>query len=575
MTTKLNKLIHRIVADIARNIWLWVLLLVLSSIVSVLYVKSLSADIVVSIQVQGKFLVALKSILSATLYATFFYIVYILLRCSRFYRLLLLIVYITIYFAEFIIFNVYGMTFNSSTIGAALSSNPGETESFFRILLSPEYLTAPTLTLIFLGIGCWVVYRLGRRQTNIFYQSGVTVSILILSLGGLSSSFGMLKRYQKNIRLYEAAAPLERLFLGFTEYSSELKKIRQSRKQLLARASDLRSLPASEQSPDNVVLIIGESTTRGFMHCYGYPLENTPRLDSLIALGNLFLLDSVVSPAAATRESITASLTMHIPEEGKNWYDYPSLPSILMQAGYRSWWLSNQEKQGQVEISTIAETTDEQCYVSVQSTNHNIGAKHRSYDEAILPYLKSKAKSGGKRIFQIVHLMGTHTLFNERFPETYKHFTPNDIPKNKEFGKRQILADYANAILYNDYIVCEIIRHYEQEASIVIYISDHGQGLYQDPQAPNVFGHLFSEYSLQIPMMIYISPSMCSRTPKLKEQLARARSKRYMTDLISHTICGLLGIQTIYSNPKYELFSPEYMDTRPRIIRSPQGTIRL
>lgn len=116
MTTKLNKLIHRIVADIARNIWLWVLLLALSSIVSVLYVKSLSADIVVSIQVQGKFLVALKSILSATLYATFFYIVYILLRCSRFYRLLLLIVYITIYFAEFIIFNVYGMTFNSSTI---------------------------------------------------------------------------------------------------------------------------------------------------------------------------------------------------------------------------------------------------------------------------------------------------------------------------------------------------------------------------------------------------------------------------------------------------------------------------
>lgn len=220
----------------------------------------------------------------------------------------------------------------------------------------------------------------------------------------------MLKRYQKNIRLYEAAAPLERLFLGFTEYSSELKKIRQSRKQLLAQASDLRSLPASEQSPDNVVLIIGESTTRGFMHCYGYPLKNTPRLDSLIALGNLFLLDSVVSPAAATRESITASLTMYIPEEGKNWYDYPSLPSILMQAGYRSWWLSNQEKQGQVEISTIAETTDEQCYVSVQSTNHNIGAKHRSYDEAILPYLKSKAKSGGKRVFQIVHLMGTHPL---------------------------------------------------------------------------------------------------------------------------------------------------------------------
>lgn len=563
----------RIIASITRDLWLWVLLLALSSIVSILYVDSLSAGIVVSIQVQGKFLVALKSVLSAALYASFFYALYLLLGRSRLYLVLLLTIYVCIYFAELVIFGVYGMTFNSSTIGAALSSNPGETESFFRILFTPEYLTLPVLTLVALGLSSWLISKLRMSSP---YQYAVSFLVLLLSLGGAMFSLGMLKRYQEGVRLYEAAAPIERLFLGLTEYYAELAKIHSSQEKLQAQASDLIALPDSVLAPDNVVLIMGESTTRGFMHCYGYPLENTPRIDSLIALGQLYLMDSVVSPATATRESITASLTMYTPEDGRSWYDYPSLPSILRQAGYHTRWLSNQEKQGQIEISSIAETTDEQCYVSVQSTSHNIGAKRRSYDEAILPYLRSRAYAeDGARIFQIVHLMGTHTLFDERFPEAYKQFTSMDIPQGKTPEQRQILADYANAVLYNDYIVREVIRHYEQEASIVIYTSDHGQGLYQDPSVPNVFGHLFSKYSLQIPMMVYVSPKMYKRNPQLAESLTRARSKRYMTDLLSHTICGLLGIQTKYSKPQYELFSPEYEDTRPRIVHGPQGVIRL
>ncbi len=54
----------------------------------------------------------------------------------------------------------------------------------------------------------------------------------------------------------------------------------------------------------NVILIIGESTQRGYMSLYGYPLSTTPLLDVLKQNGNLVVFDDVISPYAHTDRSI-------------------------------------------------------------------------------------------------------------------------------------------------------------------------------------------------------------------------------------------------------------------------------
>lgn len=573
-----------IAKKIVEHIWVWFLLLALSSVVSLLYIEGASEEIVTTIKLQGKLFVALKSTLSASFYATIFYILYLSLGLNRGYLTLLLLLYGFIYFTDFLIFNVYGMTFNNSTIGAALSTNPDEAEAFFDIILGTEYMAFPIVVLILITGITWVVYYFGKKYISSIIQHiiryGLLVLLLVMFSGGLFATMGTVRRYVQGIIQYETATPIERLYFGYSEYSKEMKALSHAKKSLLAKDKDVVALLERSKMPDNVVLIMGESTSRNFMHCYGYPIHNTPRIDSLIQGGSMYLLDSVVSPAAATRESITASLTMHVTNEGRGgaWYDYPSILSVFSKAGFYTSWLSNQEKQGQFEISTIAETADNRHYVSVQSTMHNINAKRKSYDEVLLPHVQTKGKLKAQTpIFQIIHLMGTHTLFHERYPDSYKRFDAQSIPDKDKYpqDKREILAEYSNAILYNDYVVGEIIDKYKDEASIVIYVSDHGQGLYQDKEAPDVFGHLFSEVSLKIPMFIYVSPQMLQRRPELSEIIPKARSYRYMTDLLSHTICQLVGIETVYSNPKYELFSGKYDFNRPRIVRCPQGVITM
>ena len=49
-----------------------------------------------------------------------------------------------------------------------------------------------------------------------------------------------------------------------------------------------------------VVVVLGESMRRNYMHCYGYPLENTPKQDSLVKTGDLVLFSDAISSAAWT-----------------------------------------------------------------------------------------------------------------------------------------------------------------------------------------------------------------------------------------------------------------------------------
>ena len=45
--------------------------------------------------------------------------------------------------------------------------------------------------------------------------------------------------------------------------------------------------------------------------------------------------------------------------------------------------------------------------------------------------------------------------------------------------RRSILADYDNAVLYNDSIVYQIVKRFENKDAIVIYMPDHGEECYE------------------------------------------------------------------------------------------------
>ena len=322
------------------------------------------------------------------------------------------------------------------------------------------------------------------------------------------------------------------------------------------------------------------------MHCYGYPLENTPYTDSLLQSKELLAFTDVVSPATATILSNTRSLTFFTYEEGlRPWYQFPSLIQVLRQAGYATAWIANQEITGEYSISNLLGRQAD-ILTGNPSFFKGLGGEGVSnrpdlYDEAILPLLyhydnlpDSLRISSPLGLFQVVHLMGSHMTYSERYPEAFARFTPDSLPERKDERKDEIIASYANSLLYTDYIIHEIIQDYRKENALVIYLSDHGDALF-DEDYPELMGHALVPKAVEIPLFVYFSPQLRKERPDLWRQLSHQRDKRILSDLLTHALIDLLGIHTEYTQPRFNFFSATYDDRRQRIVVAPTSSKKM
>ena len=129
-----------------------------------------------------------------------------------------------------------------------------------------------------------------------------------------------------------------------------------------------------------------------------------------------------------------------------------------------------------------------------------------------------------------------------------------------------------NSIYYNDLVVSKIIDHFSSEPSIILYFSDHGQAIYENPQRPDYCEHEVSRPGVTVPLMVYLSPAMRQQHPELYDRVLAVKDRKIMTDLIANSVLGLLGIKMKYYNPRLDFFSPSYDTARRRVIIGYDGT---
>ena len=336
--------------------------------------------------------------------------------------------------------------------------------------------------------------------------------------------------------------------------------------------------------PVNVVLILGESTRAASMHCYGYALPTTPQLDQLHAQKELAVFTDAVSPSNATIASTQAVLTFYTNEQDKaSWHEYPDLVSVMKHGGFTTAWVTNQECSGgpwsvQQLFGSAADTLTGNPY-RLHQTNDMFLSDSLFYDERLLPHLLTveqlsprHRRPGG--LFSVVHLMGSHAGYANRYPASFARFTAKDIPGSLSPSRKEKIAAYDNSVLYNDRVVSDIIKHYSHSRSIVIYVSDHGETLFDDPAHPDFAGHAgntLPENVVRVPFLVYMSPSLRREVPKIWEQILRAQGEPVMTDLLPNTLVAMLGIQTPYTRPELDLFSPRYNANRRRTVIAVDG----
>jgi len=383
--------------------------------------------------------------------------------------------------------------------------------------------------------------------------------------------------------------PLYRL--AFSIYANNL-----ASKQIdsLVSAADKAKIDSCSYTSPTIVLIIGESYGRHHDQQYGYFMETAPRQTKLEKRGNLIKFTDVVSCWNLTSYVFKNVLSMHVMGQKGEWCDYPLFPELFRKAGYHVTFLTNQflpKAKDAIYDFSGGFFLNNPILSKAQFDSRN----DRLYrlDEGLLgcfDEMKRKdefshpveySDSTGAHIVNpnlyIFHLLGQHVTYKTRYPrEQTKFWASSYEDKRPDLSDRQrkILSQYDNACLYNDSIVSEVVRRFENEDAVVIYMPDHGEECYEGNRGficrnhSSAIDYDLARYEFEVPFWIYCSPKYIRSHKVIYKQIKSAKDRRFMTDALPHLLVYLAGIHARDYHKEYNLLSPDYDEKRPRILKA-------
>lgn len=287
----------------------------------------------------------------------------------------------------------------------------------------------------------------------------------------------------------------------------------------------------SDEIKKTYVVIIGESTTKTHMGIYNYYRQTNPLLKRRKSNG-LTVFNNVRSPHTHTITSLREVLTLGDKSSSKIFNN--TIVQLFNKAGFNTYFISNQTPIGKYEttVTLLTKASDTSIFTNVSNTR---------YDAEILSPLKKVLKNDSDNKFIMIHLMGTHSRYINRYPTSFDVF--NDKPRTvfeHELAYKTI-NNYDNAVLYNDFIVDSIIKEIDKEESnaFVVYFSDHGEDVFE---TINLACHTETRGTnpmYKIPFIIWISKKYQTSRPNLSWDI----NKAYNSKNLIFTIADLANIK--------------------------------
>lgn len=326
----------------------------------------------------------------------------------------------------------------------------------------------------------------------------------------------------------------------------------------------------------NIVLIIGESYNRHHASLYGYTKDTTPRQKRRARRGELIPFSDVVSPWNLTSFVFKHLFSLYTVGDEGEWCDYPLFPELFRKAGYHVTFLTNQflpqAKEAVYDFSGGFFLNHPELSENMFDTRNS---RLYRFDAGLLSEYDRLKTENGEHNLIIFHLKGQHVDYRTRYPAERRKFNPEDYDR-PELKKKElrILADYDNAVLYNDSIVDAIIKRFEEQDAVVVYVPDHGEECYEGDV--HFYGRMHSaeitarlaREEFDIPFWIWCSHKYMVGHPGIFNDIVNAKDRRYMTDALPHLLLYLGGINSPHYRESLNVIGREYDEQRPRILKN-------
>jgi len=366
---------------------------------------------------------------------------------------------------------------------------------------------------------------------------------------------------QKLIMKFNKIYPYDMYLVG-KQYYAERTHLRELSEQLASFHFGIT--PKTDTQEEHYMLVLGEAARYDHFHINGYAQQTSPSLDTI---HSLFSLNALYCNANLTGNSLPLMITradvLH-PELGSS---ERTIVEAFQEGHFQTAWLSNQPM---MEYSTRIATASDYHHAAISGLDGGSGEP----DSVLVDWANELFHNHpAPKTFYVLHMLGSHMKYDQRYPLEYKRFTPAIEAKDgysvlSAQNKEKVINTYDNTILYTDHVLGKLIALLRQQKGIraLIYISDHGENLFDDEHKYSVHGtYEGTIYEAHVPCFIWLSEEFMQAYPEKVDALRSNANTQLSADVLFYSLADMGNLEEIMV-PEKSIFSPKLQ---------PQDTIRM
>ncbi len=498
---------------------------------------------------------------------------------SKVVKALAYIVIYVLFTTEITLEWVFGMNISPNVITLFVETNARESKEFLESMLDkPQLWQVPLCVAGMIVLN--IIVEKNRLRVNQWCKGPKTTKVLrgiaiILLVGGVIFSYNYVKLFlcdemnevdEWRSHMRNPDDLVTKVVVSFYDMSIAEKEM----SRVITLAEQVEALPQSASNDSlNVIVVIGESYIREHAALYGYPLQTTPFLSHEQKEGRLFVFTDMVSPYNQTTRVIRNLLSCNSLGHHEDWSSAPPFTAIYKKNGYHVTMYDNQKNFDMGFVFAYSLNTYLYHPQIMKACYHETNDSTFEFDGQMVDDYQKRQTPSAKRLV-LFHLLGQHVGFEYRYPKNFAYFNEDSLSFRKEpwltKDMREDIVHYDNATRYNDHVLQQIIGLYDQQNTIVVYLSDHGEEVYdyrensgRDDWGMGSDPRQVLRWQYMVPFVVWCSDKYAATHPDIIKQLQNATSRPAMLDNVCQLLFHLSDLKTPYYNKTRDVLSSDYV----------------
>lgn len=498
---------------------------------------------------------------------------------SKVVKALAYIVIYVLFTTEITLEWIFGMNISPNVIMLFVETNARESKEFLESMLDkPQLWQVPLCVAGMIVLN--IIVEKNRLRLNQWCKGPKTTKILrgiaiILLVGGVIFSYNYVKLFlcdemnevdEWRSHMRNPDDLVTKVVVSFYDMSIAEKEM----SRVITLAEQVEALPQSASNDSlNVIVVIGESYIREHAALYGYPLQTTPFLSHEQKEGRLFVFTDMVSPYNQTTRVIRNLLSCNSLGHHEDWSSAPPFTAIYKKNGYHVTMYDNQKNFDMGFVFAYSLNTYLYHPQIMKVCYHETNDSTFEFDGQMVDDYQKRQTPSAKRLV-LFHLLGQHVGFEYRYPKNFAYFNEDSLSFRKEpwltKDMREDIVHYDNATRYNDHVLQQIIGLYDQQNTIVVYLSDYGEEVYdyrensgRDDWGMGSDPRQVLRWQYMVPFVVWCSDKYAATHPDIIKQLQNATSRPAMLDNVCQLLFHLSDLETPYYNKTRDVLSSDYV----------------